>query len=44
MYKYLPEFDSVFPRIAAAVGPCQFVFIGFAYPMRKLVIFRVRET
>jgi protein O-GlcNAc transferase len=30
IYKYLPEYDEVFPRIAAAVGPCRFVFIGFA--------------
>jgi predicted O-linked N-acetylglucosamine transferase (SPINDLY family) len=30
LYKYLPEYDEVFPRIAAAVGPCRFVFIGFA--------------
>jgi tetratricopeptide (TPR) repeat protein len=30
LYKYPPRNDSVFPRIAAAVGACQFVFIGFA--------------
>ena len=30
LYKYLPEYDAVFPRIAAAVGRCQFVFIGHA--------------
>src|ERR1019366_4808097 len=30
LYKYLPSYDQVFPRIAAAVGACQFVFIGFA--------------
>ena len=28
--KYLPEYDSVFPRIAAELGACQFVFIAFA--------------
>ena len=28
--KYLPQYDTVFPRIAAAVGACQFVFIAFA--------------
>jgi len=28
MYKYLPRFDDVFPRIARRVGDCQFVFIG----------------
>jgi predicted O-linked N-acetylglucosamine transferase (SPINDLY family) len=27
LYKYLPQFDEVFPRIARAVGDCQFVFI-----------------
>ena len=28
--KYLPQFDEVFPRIAAAVPDCQFTFIAFA--------------
>jgi predicted O-linked N-acetylglucosamine transferase (SPINDLY family) len=28
--KYLPQFDAVFARIAAAVGDCQFTFIEFA--------------
>jgi protein O-GlcNAc transferase len=28
--KYLPQFDEVFPRIAQAVGECQFTFIQFA--------------
>jgi predicted O-linked N-acetylglucosamine transferase (SPINDLY family) len=27
LYKYLPQFDQVFPRIAREVGDCQFVFI-----------------
>ena len=26
--KYLPQFDELYPRIAKAVGDCQFVFIG----------------
>ncbi len=26
-YKYLPQFDYVYPEIATAVGQCQFVFI-----------------
>ena len=30
LFKYLPEHDEVFPRIAAQVGDCQFLFIGFA--------------
>jgi len=29
VYKYLPQFDDVFPRIASAVGDCQFAFIAF---------------
>jgi protein O-GlcNAc transferase len=28
--KYLPQFDQVFPRIAAEVSDCQFAFIEFA--------------
>ncbi len=27
LFKYLPQHDAVFPRIAAAAGDCQFVFI-----------------
>jgi hypothetical protein len=27
LYKYLPRYDDVFPRIAKQVGDCQFVFI-----------------
>jgi protein O-GlcNAc transferase len=29
IYKYLPQFDQVFPRIAREVGDCQFTFIRF---------------
>jgi len=29
VYKYLPQFDEVFPRIAREVGDCQFAFIAF---------------
>jgi predicted O-linked N-acetylglucosamine transferase (SPINDLY family) len=28
LFKYLPQYDEVFPRIAREVGDCQFVFIG----------------
>jgi protein O-GlcNAc transferase len=28
LFKYSPRYDWVFPRIAAAVGPCQFVFVS----------------
>ncbi|HLJ06426.1 MAG TPA: tetratricopeptide repeat protein [Acetobacteraceae bacterium] len=27
LYKYLPQHDWIYPRIARAVGPCRFVFI-----------------
>ena len=29
LFKYLPQFDHVFPRIAQKVSDCQFVFIHF---------------
>jgi protein O-GlcNAc transferase len=29
LYKYLPQFDQVFPRIARQAGDCQFVFIQY---------------
>ncbi len=28
VFKYLPQFDYIYPEIAAAVGNCQFVFIS----------------
>jgi predicted O-linked N-acetylglucosamine transferase (SPINDLY family) len=42
LYKYLPQFDQVFPRIAREVGDCQFVFIQ--YPKGEYVtgLFRKR--
>jgi protein O-GlcNAc transferase len=42
LYKYLPVSDSVFPRIAAAVGACQFIFIGFAKSPAITSMFRER--
>ncbi len=33
LFKYLPQFDEVFPRIAAEVGECQFAFLS--YPKSK---------
>jgi len=30
LFKYLPQFDEVFPRIASEVGSCQFAFLSFA--------------
>ncbi|HEY1932545.1 MAG TPA: tetratricopeptide repeat protein [Acetobacteraceae bacterium] len=42
LYKYLPQYDAVFPRIAAAVGRCQFVFIAFAKSRAITAAFRDR--
>jgi protein O-GlcNAc transferase len=30
LYKYLPQYDEVFPRIAQEVNNCKFIFIEFA--------------
>ncbi len=35
LYKYLPQYDDVFARIAAEVGDCQFLFIGFARSQQR---------
>lgn len=40
--KYLPRFDKVFPRIAEAVGDCQFVFIGLPGASEAEQVFRKR--
>jgi protein O-GlcNAc transferase len=42
LYKYLPQYDVVFPRIAARLGACQFVFIGFAKSQAVTEAFRAR--
>jgi predicted O-linked N-acetylglucosamine transferase (SPINDLY family) len=42
LYKSLPEYDHVYPRIAAAVGACQFAFIGFARSDAVTAAFRER--
>jgi protein O-GlcNAc transferase len=42
LYKYSPEYDTSFPCIAAAVGHCQFVFIGFAKSAAVTAAFRKR--
>jgi len=31
LYKYLPQYDCVFPRIAEEVGDCQFVFVRYPH-------------
>jgi protein O-GlcNAc transferase len=42
LYKYLPQFDEVFPRIAREAGDCQFVFIEYQKRTRVTDIFRRR--
>ncbi len=42
LYKYLPRYDVIFPRIAAALGRCRFVFIAFANSRAVTEIFRQR--
>jgi predicted O-linked N-acetylglucosamine transferase (SPINDLY family) len=42
LYKYLPEYDVIFPRIAAQLGGCQFVFIAFAKSRAVTEMFRCR--
>jgi protein O-GlcNAc transferase len=42
LYKYLPQHDAVFPRIAAQLGRCQFVFIAFAKSPAVTEAFRLR--
>ena len=42
LYKYLPQYDFTFPCIAAELGDCQFVFIGFAKSRAVTDAFRHR--
>jgi predicted O-linked N-acetylglucosamine transferase (SPINDLY family) len=42
LYKYLPQFDFVFPRIAQAVADCQFVFIQYPKGAYVTDMFRKR--
>jgi len=42
IYKYLPQFDQVFPKIALAAGDCQFIFIEFAKSRAVTDILRTR--
>ena len=42
LYKYLPQFDHVFPRIAQRIGDCQFVFIAFAKSAHVTAMFHRR--
>jgi predicted O-linked N-acetylglucosamine transferase (SPINDLY family) len=42
VYKYLSQFDQVFPRIAREVGDCQFTFIRFPGAAHVTELFRAR--
>jgi predicted O-linked N-acetylglucosamine transferase (SPINDLY family) len=42
LYKYLPAYDWIYPQIAAAVGACRFIFIGFAKSASITNAFRER--
>ncbi len=42
LFKYLPEFDDVFPRIAAESGHCQFIFIEYEPGSYVTQVFRER--
>ncbi len=42
LYKYLPQYDDVFPRIARAAGDCQFVFLRHFGGPKITAIFRER--
>ena len=42
LFKYLPQFDEVFPRIARAVGDCQFAFIQYQNGAHITELFRQR--
>jgi protein O-GlcNAc transferase len=42
VYKYLPQFDQVFPRIAREAGDCQFTFIRFPGAAHVTDLFRRR--
>ena len=42
LFKYLPQYDAVFPRIAREAGDCQFVFIGHYAAPEITALFRAR--
>jgi protein O-GlcNAc transferase len=42
LFKYLPQFDVVFSRIARAAGDCQFAFIQYQKSARITELFRQR--
>ena len=38
VYKYLPQYDEVFPRIAAGAGKCRFIFFADAIAHRNEIL------
>jgi predicted O-linked N-acetylglucosamine transferase (SPINDLY family) len=42
LFKYLPQLDLVFPRIACEVGDCQFAFVEYPGSARVTELFRQR--
>jgi predicted O-linked N-acetylglucosamine transferase (SPINDLY family) len=42
LYKYLPQYDCVFPRIADELGDCQFVFVRYPFGDHVTDLFRRR--
>jgi len=42
LYKYSPEYDDVFPRIAREVGDCQFLFASYPNISNLIELFRAR--
>jgi protein O-GlcNAc transferase len=42
LYKYLPQYDDVFARIASQLDDCQFLFIGFEKSHAVTAHFRAR--
>jgi predicted O-linked N-acetylglucosamine transferase (SPINDLY family) len=42
LFKYLPQHDELFPRIAREAGDCQFVFVEYPRSARVTALFRER--
>lgn len=42
LYKYLPQYDCVFPRIAGELADCQFVFVQYPHGEHVTDLFRRR--
>lgn len=42
LYKFLPQYDEIFPKIAREVGDCQFIFSSFPFISKALEKFRLR--